>query len=371
MRSGTLQSDREFCRDLLSSVEATITEDGQRQRIIECGPLEVNGFSICFWATLMGPAGRKQLYVKVPKVIFHEKEKANFGSFSAEDVKLAEDEYQSLSYLSHHWDGTDIDVRFVTPLGFIKEFNAIITERVMARHLFRQYRKCDLSRRLLGPSRLDPTKEAMSRLGEALARFHKRSRGGVVSDGDTILKKMQSYVLKLRDFGVNAAYLDDIVQRLSGLRDVRLTTQRAVNLKGIDIRQVFIDQNNGLYLLDPGKMKDGFREIDLARFLVTCKILYWGSSAILFRLTPSPDYEESFLSAYRQSNDICEITLGILIVKELFKHWIMAHASLERRRWPQAWKVFLTKVYMDRFYQHQISVELAKWETSIGLRTGH
>ena len=367
MGSGTLQGGREFSSDLLSAVEATIAADGPHQRIVECGPLEVNGFSICFWATLIGPAGVKQVYVKVPKVIFHEKEKAIIGSFSAEDVELAEDEYESLSYLSRHWGNTNIDVQFVTPLGFIKEFNAIITERIKGRHFFHQYRKSDLFRRLLGPSRSDPVQEAMSRLGEALAQFHKRSHGVVACNVENILEKIQSYLLKLRDFGVDGTYLDGIVQRFRGLRELRFSSRRAVNLKGIDIRQVFIDQDNRLYLLDPGKMKDGFREVDLARFLVTCRILYWGSSAILFRLTPSTDYEENFLSAYRQSNDISEIGLGILIIKELFKHWVMAHTSLKKRRWPRAYKMLLNKVYMDRFYRHQISVELSRWEASSGL----
>jgi hypothetical protein len=369
MGTEILQSDLEIYKDLLSSVERTITGDGQRQRIIECGPLEVNAFSICFWASLIGPAGRNEVYIKIPQVIFHEKEKANLRSFSGEDVKLAEDEYESLSYLSRHWDGTDIDVRFITPLGFIRKFNAIITKRIMARDFFLRYRKSDLSRRLLGRGRPDPVLEAMSRLGEALARFHKKSHGVALCDGSRILEKVHNYLFKLRGYGVNTAYLDDIARRLGALGELKLTSRRAVNLKGIDIRQVFIDQNSGLYILDPGKMKDGFREIDLARFVVTCRILYWGTSAILFRLTPSTDYEESFLTAYRQSNDISEMALQVLLVKELFKHWIMAHASLEKRRWTRGYKVFLKKVYTDPFYKQQISVELSKWEASVGLRT--
>jgi hypothetical protein len=362
MSSGALQGNREISGDLLSSVEATITAGGPPQRIIECGPLEVNLFSICFWATLMGPAGTKQVYVKIPKVIFYEKEKENLTSFSAEDVKLAEDEYKSLSYLSRHWDGFDTDVKFVTPLGFVEEFNAIITERVMARHFFRQYRKTDLSRRLLSHAPSDPVLEGMSRLGTALAQFHKRSQDVVVCDTDTILEKMQGYLLKLRNSGVDGAYLDDIARRLVGLRKVKFTSRSVVNLKGLDIRQVFLDQDNGLHLLDPGKMKDGYREVDLARFIVTCKILYWGSSAILFHVTPSAKYEKSFLTAYRQSNGISEMALGVLIVKEVLKHWIMAHTSMEKREWPWAYKMLLNKVYVNSFYKRLLSVEMSKSE---------
>ena len=110
------------------------------------------------------------------------------------------------------------------------------------------------------------------------------------------------------------------------------------------------------------RRKDGYREVDLARFVVTCKILYWGSSAILFHLTPSAEYEKSFLTAYRQSNGISEMALGVLIVKEVLKHWIMAHTSLEKRQWPWAYKMLLNKVYVNSFYKRLLSVEMSKSE---------
>jgi len=371
MASDRLLKNPEMYDGLLASVEATLAAEGQPYRVIECGPFEVNCFSICFWAALMGPTGRKEVYVKIPKVIFYEKEKEALGTLSDEDVRLAEDEYESLVYLSSHWDGADISVTFVKPLGFVREFNAIITERVMADHLFRQYRRSDLWGRLLGRVHTDPLPDAMSRLGETLGRFHKKSGGPVVCDVDSILGKIHGYMLELRGYGVDSACLDKIARRLNRSKRLKLTSRRAVNLKGIDVRQVFVDQHSGLYLLDPGRMKDGFREVDLARFVVTCRILYWGTAAILFQLTPSSRYEESFLRAYAQVNDISETALGILILKELFKHWRMAHVSLEKKRWPRGNKVLLKKLYVDRFYKRQLSLELSKWEAAGGVRTGH
>ena len=110
MASNTLRNNREMYDDLLSSVEATLAAGGQHRRIIECGPIEVNCFSICFWAKLMGPAGMNEVYVKIPKVIFYDKEKETLGALSGDDIKLAVDEHESLVYLSRHWDGDDIGV---------------------------------------------------------------------------------------------------------------------------------------------------------------------------------------------------------------------------------------------------------------------
>lgn len=369
MASNTLRNDQVMHDGLLSSVEDTLAAGGRHHRIIECGPIEVNCFSICFPATLTGPAGMEQVYVKIPKVIFYDKEKETLGPLSDEDVRLAEDEYESLLYLSKHWDGADISVTFVKPLGYIREFNAIITERIRAKHFFRQYRDSDLSGRLLGRARTDPVSGAMSRLGEALARFHKESSGRVLGHADHILEKMHGYLLELRGYGVDSAYLDDMAGRLNGWKGLTFTSRRAVNLKGLDVRQVFVDEDSRLYLLDPGKLKDGYREVDLARFVVTCRILYWGSAAILFRITPSTCYEESFLKTYTQINGISEAALRILIVKEFLKHWRMAHASLARRRWSRTQKAFLKRVYLDPFYKQQLSVEVSKWEAADGLRT--
>jgi hypothetical protein len=372
MESNALEAEsREVYDGLVSSLEAAMAGEGQHYRSTECGPIEVNCFSICFWATLTGPAGMKQVYVKIPKVIFYDKEKETLGDLSADDITLAEDEYESLVYLSRHWDGADIGVTFVKPLGFFSEFNAIITERVMAEHLFRKYRRADLWRRLLGRIQADPVPDAMSRLGEALGRFHRRSGGPVVCHVDPILEKINGYMFELGEYGVDSAYLGKIARRLNRSKHLRLTSSRAVNLKGIDIRQVFVDGHSTLYILDPGKMNHGCREVDLARFVVTCRVLYWGSAAILFRLTPSSRYEESFLTAYAQANGASETALGILIVKELFKHWRMAHVSLEKRRWPRFYKVLLKKVYVDPFFKKQVSIALSKWETVGGLRTGH
>ena len=76
MESNALAAEsREVYDGIVSSLEAAMAGEGQQYRSTECGPIEVNCFSICFWATLTGPAGMKQVYVKIPKVLFYDKEK--------------------------------------------------------------------------------------------------------------------------------------------------------------------------------------------------------------------------------------------------------------------------------------------------------
>ena len=211
----------------------------------------------------------------------------------------------------------------------------------------------------------------MSRIGTALARFHNSSGADILCDADSIVKKMKGYLVELKGYGVDAAYLEGVARKLDAWAGVTFSSQVAINLKGLDIRQVFIDESGFLHLLDPGKMKNGYREVDLARFVVTCRILYWGSAAILLHLTPAACYEESFLDGYSRASGRSEMALRILIVKELLKHWRMAHVSLDEKSWPHAYKVLLRKAYMDPFYKRQISSELTKWEAMNGLRKAH
>jgi len=100
--------------------------------------------------------------------------------------------------------------------------------------------------------------------------------------------------------------------------------------------------------------------MDLARFIVTCRILYWGSILLFLRITPNPSYEESFLNSYYGNNKRPLKVLSILIIKEFIKHWRMAHTVLEMKSWPSPIKNFLKKNYIDPFYKSQINTEIPK-----------
>lgn len=77
--------------------------------------------------------------------------------------------------------------------------------------------------------------------------------------------------------GEKDSFLNDIVKRLARLKDYTVNAHSTRTLKGLDIRNILIDKGGLLRILDPGKMKRDCIEADLARFLVTCRILYWGS----------------------------------------------------------------------------------------------
>ncbi len=277
---------------------------------------------------------------------------------SKSDRDLAEDEYRSLVHLSQYWCSDDIHVRFVRPLGFLREYNAIVTERFYARHFFRILRYLDLRRRLRkkGP---DFGHKVMAGLGTALARFHQTAMKECEVDIESILRKMEGCCSQLKCFGLQPKFIDKVMSKVSKVRNLRMYSHQTNTLKGFDVRQVFVNDAGMAFLLDPGKMKMDHKEMDLARFIVTCRILYWGSTFLFLRLSPDTSYEESFVQAYYGNNKRQDKILRLLIIKELLKHWRMAYTVLELKQWPLVIKKVLRETYIDPFYRWQVNAEAA------------
>lgn len=336
-----------------------IAEDSSLKRI-DYGPLEINCFSICFWVNAISREGRRGVYVKIPKIILYRRENEKIMPLSDEDRTLAEDEYCSLVHLSRYWCNDDIRVRFVKQLGFLKEYNAIITERFYAEHFFKIYRQFDLKSRL--NKRSDYIHLIMSRLGKALSKFHQTSIKECRFNAASVLVKVENCCSQLKTFGVSPDFIDSTVLGLRKLEGRKIDTHHTNTLKGFDVRQVFVDNDDNIFMLDPGKMKTDYKEMDLARFIVTCRILYWGSILFFLRMSPDISYEESFIRAYYGNNKVQDKVLCLLIIKELLKHWRMAYVVLGLKQWPSLIKNFLKKTYIDPFYKKQISVELANLE---------
>jgi len=359
-----MTENERIVKSLMHLINNKILPGGESDKDIRIGPLEINDFSICFWVEIHIANGRakRSLYVKIPKADLYKKQKREILPLSDEDIKLAEDEYNSLVYLSRCWCNDNIGVRFVKPLGFMKEYNAIITERFYAKHFFKMFKRSNLKN--IFNKRNDATHHIMSRLGTALSIFHQTTIKECEFNVGGVLQKIQNICLQLKSFGIDQKFMYRIVSTLERSNKLEITTHYTNTLKGFDVRQVFIDKDGAIFLLDPGKMKTDYKEMDLARFIVTCRILYWGSMLFFLRVAPNISYEESFIkSYYGHNNKRLKRVLGLLIIKELLKHWRMAHIALGLKQWPLLIKKILKKTYIDPFYKWQITNELVKLES--------
>tara|TARA_B100000519_G_C14251120_1_gene442457 strand:- start:1123 stop:2238 length:1116 start_codon:yes stop_codon:yes gene_type:complete len=326
---------------------------------VEVGPWEVNCFSICFWINAIFKSEQKGIYVKIPKVIFYNKQNESIMPLSDKDKILAEDEYRSLIHLGGNWPTNE--THFIKVLDFVKEYNAIITERFYGNHFFKILKKCDLKRRVLSSPRF--SSNILKRLAQSLSKFHQLSMKPCKVDLDKYFFKIEKYSSELKSLGVSKDYLDNLFSRLNKANSWELDSYQTTTLKGLDIRQVFINGQSDIFILDPGRMKNDYLEADLARFITTCKILYWGTFFIFLNLSPGNYYTDSFIKGYSVNNKISTRLINILIIKELLKFWRMAYLVTGVRSWSLPIKKTLQKIYIDPFYKGQINSEL----TTLGL----
>lgn len=350
-------------RELSDLVAGRFTKNNNTK--INCGPLEINNFSICFGMNIVFDSNVTNVYVKIPKADLFLKKQKNVMPLTDADKIFGEAEFNSLEYLSQYWDSSDLNISFVKPILFIREFNAIVTERFYGNNFFKLARKLNIMRWLGINSSIDTiVHSSLLHLGVALSRFHKKSLKECNADIiKKTIEKIQHYCSQLKLIGVSYDICNHLIDKVCNHNEYDIHTYTTNTLKGLDVRNIFIDKFKRIILLDPGKMKEDCCEADLARFLITWRILYWGSPLFFLRITPHHSYEESFLNGYYGQNmPKGSVLLKLMIIKELVKHWHMAHVVLQLKPWPNIIKKCLQHTYIDPFYGNQINHETVNLE---------
>jgi hypothetical protein len=111
-----------------------------------------------------------------------------------------------------------------------------------------------------------------------------------------------------------------------------------------------MDEQDNLFLIDPGRMKLAYREADLARFIMTYRIIYWGSILFFLRIKPDLKAENAFFDAYySRTSHHSQKLLSLFLVKEQLKHWHTALDSLRLFMWPNIIKRFIAVTYINPF----------------------
>jgi hypothetical protein len=337
-------SDR-LCRDL-----------GLNAADVSCNGWEVLDFSSCFALEWKRAGRREGAYVKVPKA---EMARRTVLPTESADRELASSEFRSLHYLAKHWVSPDLRVAYVRPLLFYSDLNALVTVRVWASDLLLPFRRVDFAGRLW-PRAGAKLESVLSRLGSALARFHAQSHGaeGAVVEsfhGSDVGLKIRKVLDDLSELGAPRRSLLKLRQKFDACASVVVERPLIMSLKGLDIRNILVDEETNVWLLDPGKLKRDFSEADLARLLVTCRLVWWGTPWFLLGLRPQHRYEQVLVSAYDRELPVNRTVLSVYVAKELAKHWRAAYLTVRRKSWHPAVKRLLLRLYVDNFYEREIN----------------
>lgn len=305
-------------------------------------------YSSCFSIEWMRPQSRRGVFVKIPKTQIDRN--TVLPSCDADRV-LGHHEYASLTYLGQHWNGSEARVGYVNPLAFFEDCNAIVTERIYAGELLSPFRRAVLSPWDRGGAVLD----ALRRIGSTLRFYHRRSQAREAFpsepfEGERVIRKIERISEDLCAVGVREPLSVASHEALQSWMAYCPAIRPTMTLKGLDIRNMFVDSEGRVSLLDPGRLKKDVPEADLARLLVTIQILFWGTLLFFIRVQPPVQFMSALVDGYgRDGIDLA--VLRLFIVKELFKHWRMAYVALTRKQWPRVLELALSAAYIDAFYR--------------------
>ena len=353
----TVDSNSRVHRELAHMVAQRISDARLDDLGLDIGPLSPNYFSFTFPLEVDAHGSRSSVYVKVPKADVRGGA-AMILPITDEDRRLAEDEARSLDILAKEWRSEDLGVSWVRLRTVVPEYNAIVTDRADAAPALDVFRTLDLRRRLGLRGHAQRLRGAMARWGEALGRFHQLHARKTIFRAAVDVPKLEFYAREIvaSRYGPGSLEVAEAFRAIAGLE---LEAVEVQTLKGIDIRNIMINGQDELFLLDPGRMKSACREADLARFVMTYRILYWGSPLFLLGLRPDPTAEAMFFEAYFAAcPPPSPQLLSCFLVKEILKHWHTAVYSLDLLRWPSGFKRLVAATYITPYYGRRLAREL-------------
>ena len=339
---------------------------------VAVGPLMTNYFSFIFFIEVHTSRGTQKVFVKIPKEDLRKGSKTILP-ISTADRRMAEGEVDSLRTLSDQWQSEDLGVSWVRLRKFVVQYNAIVTDAVEGDDALAVFRKLDLRRRLGSKKDRFRLLKAMDRIGTALGRFHLRDVTEVDFLPALAAPKLLNYANEISKLS-DSAWPSRVNRLIEQFGTSPIPGLLTTALKGIDVRNVLIDNNDHIKLLDPGRMKKACREDDIVRFLMTWRILYWGTAWFALGMEPDVAGETAFLEGYQESMSLLpsNCLLNFFMLKEILKHWHTAYIALSLKNWSRVIKRFVAVHYIDRFFELQLSkLALASCWNSPNVMTQH
>ena len=324
------------------------------------GPLSINYFSYTFSCVGLSYRGNElDLYLKIPAEDLRLRSK-DVDSIQEADRQLARNEVQSLIFLNEKWIPID-GVSWVEFIGFSELHNAILTRRIYGVEAIDCLRKWDYLRRIGCIGDADRLNNFMRRLGRGFGKFHSDNSIKKGFSYREIKTKLRLYIGRIDIADRNKRLYISLINMINNIPDKDWVGTAAPTLKGVDIRNIMLDKDKNIFLLDPGRLKLTNLESDLARLIMTYRIIFWGKFIFPLIRCPSYNAEREFLNGYTKSGNLINQNLfHLLLLKEMLKHWDTANKSLQLKQWPKFIKQFLRLIYIDIFYNNQVNGQLKK-----------
>ncbi len=280
--------------------------------------------------------------------------------------EMAEIEFSSLRYLYEKFEKCcDSSLKVIEPLGYLPEYNAILTKGVNdSSDVFKLLRSYG--------NRNKTTKNIQSlskQMGLWLGHFHSirlnNNMNGFKAQASFLhqMQELRNTVTNLNDRELAHRILK-YIDRLSKEEFDNISTNDSAITVGFEVRN-FVTDKEAIYYLDAGEIRSGSAYEDIASFLVSVSLLYWGTINFLRTYRNEEYFVQTFLSSYQDKcGKIEPHTLSIYLAREYLKQWIDGIKVLNFKRLWKPLNIIIQNLYIERFFSNRLDSVLSTIESN-------
>jgi hypothetical protein len=331
-----------------------------------CRRAELVGCDRDYWSVILvyeitkeqKPREVRRIYCKIPKANWNITTIGEIlrGDFET-SKEMAETEFNSLNHLRAGFERCpDRSLRVINPLGYLSEYNAVFTEGVHnSTEVF------ELLRPWGNQSRINSESLAyLRKIGKWLGYFHAAGR----DKGANGFKRHSAFPDQLRQMRDAAGEIGDksladrlvrYIDELSNKASFDPAYPDTLTIEGFEVRN-FITDGEAVFFLDPGRINAGSAYEDLARFIASLSILYWGRINFLREYRNEETFIGSFIASYEdESGGIERDILNLYLAKQFIRLWIDGILVLRHKRYMKPLDSVVQRLYIERFFTKRLN----------------
>ncbi len=314
------------------------------------GPVEVDYWSISY--KLAFP--ERSIFVKIPKVDRYEADVAAvvMDQLARESAQVEFDGFRQIHKIGD-WPTGCAAVR---PLEYVPSFNSILTEYVPSEDLFRQCRRAVFRSILPLASKTPNVHLSLNRCGAWLRHFQRvqKNTGPIQAGSAQLLADIRLWSAEIKEMCVYRPLVDSVLGRLEkNPWSQELPAARAC--EGFEVRNVIVDRTGTIRIVDPGQISRSSGFEDVAHFLVSLTMLFWGTPALWLGIFSSRPYRQSFLDGWEPGDrKVDRVLIAWFETWEWFREWREACRVVAQKPYSLPVRRLLRAAYVDGFFLNRI-----------------
>ena len=313
------------------------------------GPVEFDYWSVSY--KLMFTS--RSVFVKIPKMNMRERDIAAVltNSASLESARTEFDSFLKIHAITQWPEGCST----VRPLDYAEQFNAIITEYSPSEDLFRQCRAAMLP--IFSKSEEGQRiRTSVQHCGEWLRHFQEFELdcSPVQVDSRQVFEDIRSWADEIMPLCSRPGHLRKL---LDEFRQESWSSYlpRVRTCEGFEARNILVDRDGVIRVVDPGKIGLSSGLEDLAHFLASLTMLYWGTPFLWLGIPFAKPYRQAFLEGWSaRGREVDSTLLAWFEVREWFRQWLEAYKAVAQKRCGRFIRGILRSTYVDTFFLNRI-----------------